>query len=225
MINKYKILFVFALILSICINIFTIRKCSSNKEVNNNNIIALTDSIHYYKTKNNELVASKVLLEGDLSTLQLANDSLYNALKQMNVKDPSSVVYITSVIDNPQNDTIWTTDTIISNFNINKTFAFNNKYRSLEGNVFANDTTIGLNILKDQTYVDYLLSIEDNIVKVKSSNPYVKFNEISVITIPEQKHKTWGLTIGPAIYGGINPVNGKLNWGVGVSLVYGLRIR
>ena len=52
--NKYKILFVFALILSVCINIFTIRKCSSNKEVNNNNIVALTDSIHYYKTKNNE---------------------------------------------------------------------------------------------------------------------------------------------------------------------------
>ena len=223
--NKYKILFTFALILSVCINIFTIRKCSSNKEANNNNIIALTDSIHYYKTKNDELVAFKVLLEGDLSTLQLANDSLYNALKEMNVKDPSSVVYITSVIDNPQNDTIWTTDTIISNFNINKTFAFNNKYRSLEGNVFANDTTIGLNILKDQTYVDYLLAIEDNIVKVKSSNPYVKFNEISGITIPEQKHKTWGLTIGPAIYGGINPVNGKPNWGVGVSLVYGLRIK
>ena len=128
------------------------------KEVNNNNIIALTDSIHYYKTKNNELVASKVLLEGDLSTLQLANDSLYNALKEMNVKDPSSVVYITSVIDNPQNDTIWTTDTIISNFNINKTFAFNNKYRSLEGNIFANDTTIGLNISKDQTYVLYINS-------------------------------------------------------------------
>lgn len=214
-----------ALVLSIVINVFAIKRCSANKEQNNNNIIALTDSIHYYKTKNGELVASKVLLEGDLSTLKLANDSLYTVIKNMGVKDPSSIVYITSVIENTQNDTIWTTDTIIPNFNITKNFAFNDKYRTLEGNVFANDTTIGLNITKDQTYVDYLLAVEDNMVKVKSSNPYVKFNEISGIAIPNQKHKAWGLTIGPAIYGGINPINGKTNWGVGVSVVYGLRIK
>lgn len=222
---KYQLISVLLLILSICINIFAIKSCSSYRSQNNNNIIALTDTIHYYKTKNGELVATKLLLEGDLSTLKIANDSLYNIVKDMNVKDPSSIIYIESIVEHPVKDTLWTTDTIIPNLNISKQFSFNDKYRSLEGNVFANDTTLGLNITKDQTYVDYLLAIEDNTVKLKSSNPYVTFNEITGITIPKQKHNTWGLTIGPAIYGGINPTNGKANWGIGVSLVYGLRIK
>lgn len=222
---KYKIVIGLLLIASLVINVFAIKSCSKQQDLNNNNIIALTDSIHYYKSKTGELVASKRLLEGDLSTLKLANDSLYRTIKDMKVKDPSSVVYIKSVVDNAPKDTVWSTDTVINNFNIKKEFAFNNEYRSLEGNVFATDSTLGLNILKDQTYVDYVLAIEDNTVKVKSSNPYVSFNEIQGITIPKPKHKNWGFTVGPAVYGGVNPFTGKLNYGVGISLTWGYRIK
>lgn len=223
--HKYKIIIGLLLVVSLLINVFSIKSCSNNRDLNNNNIIALSDTIEYYKTKNGELVASKTLLEGDLTTLRVANDSLYNTIKDMNVKELSSVVYIKTTIDNGRKDTVWGTDTVVPNLNISKKFAFNNKYRSLEGSVYATDTTMGLNIMKDQTYVDYVLAVEDNIVKVKSNNPYVKFNEIQGITIPKQKHGAWGFSIGPAVFGGYNPVAGKTTWGIGASLVWGYRIK
>mgnify|MGYP003290798469 CR=1 FL=1 len=222
---KYILSLIVILIISLIINVCAIKSCSGYKEKNNNNIIALTDTIHYYKTKTGELVASKRLLEGDLTTLKLANDSLYHAIKDMKISDPSSVVYIETTIDNGKQDTLWRTDTIIPNLNINRNFAFNNEFRSLEGFVNVNDTALGLHIDKDQTFVNYVLAIEDNTVKVKSNNPYVKFNEIQGITIPEPKHKNWGFSIGPALYYGVNPVTRKSDYGIGISLVYGYRIK
>ena len=80
-ISKKTLLYIGILTISLIINIFAIRSCLDNKELNKNNIIALTDSIKYYKTKTGEIVASKTLLEGDLKTLKIVNDSLYNVIK------------------------------------------------------------------------------------------------------------------------------------------------
>lgn len=223
--HKYTIIMAILCILSLLTNVFTIKSCSNYHDLNNNNIKALTDSIHYYKTKHGEIVATKLLLEGDLSTLKIANESLYNVVKDMKIKDPETIVEVKTIVDNAPKDTVWSTDTVIPNLNISKQFAFNNDYRCLEGNVFANDSTLGLNITKDQTFVDYVLAVEDNTVKIKSSNPFVKFTEIQGITLPKQKHKTWGLTIGPGVYYGINPITHKMDWGIGISAVYGLRIK
>lgn len=222
---KYKLIVGFILIASLLLNVFAFKSCSNYRDLNNNNLIALSDSIHYYKTKTGELVANKRLLEGDLKTLKIVNDSLYTVVrKDMNVKNPSSVVYVETSIINQPKDTVWSTDTVLENVNITKDFAFNNEYRSLEGNVFVADSTLGLHITKDQTNVDYILAIEDNTVKIKSSNPYVKFNEIQGITIPKPKHKTWGFSVGPAVFGGTD-INGKFTYGAGVSIVYGYRIK
>lgn len=221
---KYKLIICILLILSLCVNIFSIKSCSNFRDLNKHNIEALTDSIHYYHSKTGELVASKKILEGDLYTLKIANDSLYRAIKDMKVSDPSTVVLVKSTVDNVPQDTIWNTDTIIPNLNIERSFAFNNEYRSLEGKVSVNDSTLGLNFQKDQTYVDYILAVENGTVVIKSSNPHVKFTEIEGITIPKQKHKNWGLTIGPAIFTGIN-TSGKFTAGAGVSVVWGYRIK
>lgn len=222
LLKKYNHYIIIALL--VFTNIYAIRSCYNNKEVGNNNVIALTDSIKYYKTKSGELFVSKTLLEGDLALLKITNDSLYKKVKELKVKDPSSIIYIDNVIENPTHDTIWMWKPT-ENYNINRQFAFNDKYRVLEGNVFLHDSILGMNISKDYVYFDYILCVEDNEVKVKSSNPYIKYNNISGVIIPEQKHKTWGLTIGPSIYTGLNPINGKWNYGIGISATYGLRIK
>ena len=193
-ISKKTLLYIGILTISLIINIFAIRSCLDNKELNKNNIIALTDSIKYYKTKTGEIVASKTLLEGDLKTLKIANDSLYNVIKKLDIKNPDKIIYVDNIIERPSVDTLWCTDTIISNNRIEKQFAFNDKFRTLEGNVFIENNSLGLNILKDKVYFDYVLTIEKNKVHIVSNNPYIQYNEISGITLTNYKPK-WTIDI------------------------------
>lgn len=193
-ISKKTLLYIGILTISLIINIFAIRSCLDNKELNKNNIIALTDSIEYYKTKTGEIVASKTLLEGDLKTLKIANDSLYNVIKKLDIKNPDKIIYVDNIIERPSVDTLWCTDTIISNNRIEKQFAFNDKFRTLEGNVFVENNSLGLNILKDKVYFDYVLTIEKNKVHIVSNNPYIQYNEISGITLTNYKPK-WTIDV------------------------------
>ena len=80
--KKYKNIIILVLISVVLLftNGLAVKQCNSYKDMNNNNIVALTDTIQYYKTKSNELYVSKTLLLGDMKTLKLANDSLYNVI-------------------------------------------------------------------------------------------------------------------------------------------------
>ena len=61
---------------------------------------------------------------------------------------------------------------------------------------------------------------EDSRIYVKSTNPYVKYNEISGFTVPKQRNKRWN--IGPAIHGGYDPINKNWSISAGVSITFGL---
>ena len=222
--HKAIIITALALIVSLLINIFAVRSCSKFSDLNNHNVKALTDSIHYYQDKSGKLVATKLLLEGDMKTLKIANDSLYKVIKDMKLNNPTTVVYVDGEIVYEPQDTVWRTDTIIDNLHLHKNFAFNNDYRALEGYVEANDSTIGLNIQKDQVYFDYTVAVEDSKVYIKSSNPYVQYKEITGITLPTPKRKKWGLGIGPQIGYGYDLQNKHLGpfIGIGVSLNYNI---
>lgn len=230
--NKYSIILGLVSILLLVFCTISIKQCISYKDMNNNNVVALTDSIQYYKTKNNELYVSKTLLEGDLSTLKIVNDSLYQTLKDMKIKDPTAVVHFENTIDNGQKDTSWTippipsdVDDIVSNYPmITKQFNFNNKYRELEGDVTLKDSTLNLNINKDKVFVDYSLAIEDNKVYIKSSNPYVQYNMIQGLTIPSVKKRKTSLVIGPSINYSYDLNNKAFGPSIGVSITYGLDI-
>ena len=131
---------------------FAVKSCQDYKDRNINNIVALTDSIKYYKTKYGEVYVSKTLLEGDLNTLKIVNDSLYNTIKYMKLNKPTTIVYIDNTIDNGAKDTSWTIPQIPSQIDsvfypmITKKFEFNNKYRALEGKVTIKDSIMNLNI-------------------------------------------------------------------------------
>jgi len=231
--NKYKytiILGLVSIILLICL-CFSIRSCNKYKDRNDNNVVALTDSIKYYKTKTGEIYVSKTLLEGDLNTLKLVNDSLVKTIKDMNLHKPGTVVYFDNTVDNGQKDTSWVIpqnpsndSNIVYPINITKEFNFNNKFRQLEGNVTLNDTTLGLNITKDKVFVDYTLAIEDNKVFLKSSNPYVQYNKIQGITIPQPKRRVMSLVIGPSINYSYDLNNKKFGPSIGLSITYGVDI-
>lgn len=104
----------------------SIKQCTYWENSNNKNIVALTDSINYWKTKNGNIVAEKTLLEGSLSDLKLVNDSLYKMIKDMKVKNPSTIIGGTTVITNKEVDTIWV-DLPVANSPIWKDFDFSDK--------------------------------------------------------------------------------------------------
>ena len=228
-IKKYliRILVILGFLLMIGITFDAIRSCQDYKD-RNNNVVALTDSIKYYKTKYGEVYVSKTLLEGDLNTLKIVNDSLYNTIKDMKLNKPTTIVYIDNTIDNGAKDTSWTIPQIPSQIDtvfypmITKKFDFNNKYRELEGKVTIKDSTMNLNIEKDKVFLDYTLAVENNKVYVKSNNPYVQYNKIQGIELPKPKKRWTTVVIGPSISYGYD-FNGKcFGPSINLSLTYGL---
>ena len=226
--DRILVFIVFLFMLSLLIT--AVRSCQDYKNRSNNNVVALTDSIKYYKTKYGEVYVSKTLLEGDLSTLKIVNDSLYNTIKEMKLNKPTSIVYIDNTIDNGEKDTSWVIppvpsggDSIIMFYPmITKKFEFTNKFRELEGDVTIKDTTLNLSIKKDKVYLDYTLAIEDNKVYVKSNNPYVQYNKIQGIQLPQPKKRWTTLVIGPSIGYGYDLKNSNFGPSIGLNITYGL---
>ena len=198
----------------------SINKCTYYKNVNDKNIIALTDSVNYYKGKYGNEVAKKTMIETDCKNLQIINDSLYRMIQSMQVKKPDIVIGGSTSIDNGKHDTVWVpTVTEITSKNIYRKFDFSNQYRELTGNVSYTNDTLGLHIEKDIMQFKYALAVKDNVVYMTSDNPYVKFNSITGLTIPKQKkEKKFG--IGPSVFGGYS--NKGFVYGIGIGLQYNL---
>ena len=196
----------------------SINKCTYYKNVNDKNIIALTDSVNYYKGKYGNEVAKKTMIETDCKNLQIINDSLYKMIQSMQVKKPDIVIGASTSIDNGKHDTVWVpTVTEITSKNIYRKFDFSNQYRELTGNVSYTNDTLGLYIEKDIMQFKYALAVKDNVVYMTSDNPYVKFNSITGLKIPKQKkEKKFG--IGPSVFGGYS--NKGFVYGIGIGLQY-----
>ena len=218
--HKRILIEVFSVVAFFVFITLSINKCTYYKNVNDKNIIALTDSVKYYKGKYGNEVAKKTMIETDCKNLQIINDSLYRMIQNMQVKKPDMVIGGSTSIDNGKHDTVWVpTVTEITSKNIYRKFDFSNQYRELTGNVSYTNDTLGLHIEKDRIRFKYALAVKDNVVYMTSDNPYVKFNSITGLTIPKQKkEKKFG--IGPSIFGGYS--NKGFVYGVGIGLQYNL---
>lgn len=226
--HKRILIEVFSVVAFFVFITLSINKCTYYKNVNDKNIIALTDSVKYYKGKYGNEVAKKTMIETDCKNLQNINDSLYRMIQSMQVKKPDMVIGGSTSIDNGKHDTVWvlsasTADvsatgvTEITSKNIYRKFDFSNQYRELTGNVNYTNDTLGLHIEKDRIRFKYALAVKDNVVYMTSDNPYVKFNSITGLTIPKQKkEKKFG--IGPSVFGGYS--NKGFVYGVGIGLQY-----
>ena len=216
--HKRILIEVFSVVAFFIFITLSINKCTYYKNVNDKNIIALTDSVNYYKGKYGNEVAKKTMIETDCKNLQNINDSLYRMIQSMQVKKPDMVIGGSSSINNGKHDTVYIpTVTEITSKNIYRKFDFSNKYRELTGNVSYTNDTLGLYIEKDIMQFKYALAIKDNVVYMTSDNPYVKFNSITGLTIPKQKkEKKFG--IGPSLFGGYS--NKGFVYGIGIGLQY-----
>ena len=216
--HKRILIEVFSVVAFFVFITLSINKCTYYKNVNDKNIIALTDSVNYYKGKYGNEVAKKTMIETDCKNLQIINDSLYRMIQSMQVKKPDIVIGGSTSIDNGKNDTVYIpTVTEITSKNIYRKFDFSNQYRELTGNVSYTNDTLGLYIEKDRMQFKYALAVKDNVVYMTSDNPYVKFNSITGLTIPKQKkEKKFG--IGPSVFGGYS--NKGFVYGIGIGLQY-----
>ncbi len=218
--HKRILIEVFSVVAFFVFITLSINKCTYYKNVNDKNIIALTDSVKYYKGKYGNEVAKKTMIETDCKNLQIINNSLYRMIQSMQVKKPDIVIGGSTSIDNGKHDTVYIpTVTEITSKNIYRKFDFSNQYRELTGNVSYTNDTLGLYIEKDIMKFKYALAVKDNVVYMTSDNPYVKFNSITGLTIPKQKkEKKFG--IGPSIFGGYS--NKGFVYGIGIGLQYNL---
>lgn len=218
--HKRILIEVFSVVAFFVFITLSINKCTYYKNVNDKNIIALTDSVKYYKGKYGNEVAKKTMIETDCKNLQIINDSLYRMIQSMQVKKPDIVIGGSTSIDNGKRDTVYIpTVTEITSKNIYRKFDFSNQYRELTGNVSYTNDTLGLYIEKDIMEFKYALAVKDNVVYMTSDNPYVKFNSITGLTIPKQKkEKKFG--IGPSVFGGYS--NKGFVYGIGIGLQYNL---
>ena len=216
--HKRILIEVFSVVAFFVFITWSINKCTYYKNVNDKNIIALTDSVNYYKGKYGNEVAKKTMIETDCKNLQIINDSLYRMIQSMQVKKPDIVIGGSTSIDNGRHDTVYIpTVTEITSKNIYRKFDFSNQYRELTGNVSYTNDTLGLYIEKDRMQFKYALAVKDNVVYMTSDNPYVKFNSITGLTIPKQKkEKKFG--IGPSVFGGYS--NKGFVYGIGIGLQY-----
>lgn len=206
----------------------SVSKCQNVRREYKNNIEALTDSIRYLRDKNGNLVATKLAFESDIKTLKILNEDLYKEIEDLRIKNSvNNVTCFEGVIENPEQDTAYIVlhDTIDRGFT--KDFAFNNEYRTLEGNVNYQEDTLNVKIEKDEVKFDYTVAMdEDNNIYIKSSNPYVKYNMITGYKVPRPKKKHW--FIGPSVNIGYGATlhNGKVlggpNVSVGISAGYSL---
>ena len=215
---KTHLIYVAIIIVLLFMLSISVRSCQENKQLYNNNVTALIDSVSYYKAKNGELVTSKSLLEGDMSLLKKTNSELANELNSMKIKNPEQVVKIVTEYIKTPSDTVWAIDS--TNVNITKQFDFTDDYRSLTGDVYLKNNMLGLNISKDEVYTNYTLAIKDNKAYITTNNPYIKILNIQGITIPTPKIKHFYL--GPSINFGYDPIQNKPTFNVGVSIGYGL---
>lgn len=216
--HKRILIEVFSVVAFFVFITLSINKCTYYKNVNDKNIIALTDSVNYYKGKYGNEVAKKTMIETDCKNLQIINDSLYRMIQSMQVKKPDIVIGGSTSIDNGKRDTVYIpTVTEITSKNIYRKFDFSNQYRELTGNVSYTNDTLGLYIEKDRMQFKYALAVKDNVVYMTSDNPYVKFNSITGLKIPKQKkEKKFG--IGPSVFGGYS--NKGFVYGIGIGLQY-----
>ena len=216
--HKRILIEVFSVVAFFVFMTLSINKCTYYKNINDKNIIALTDSVKYYKGKYGNEVAKKTMIETDCKNLQNINDSLYRMIQSMQVKKPDIVIGGSTSIDNGKHDTVYIpTVTEITSKNIYRKFDFSNQYRELTGNVSYTNDTLGLYIEKDRMQFKYALAVKDNVVYMTSDNPYVKFNSITGLTIPKQKkEKKFG--IGPSVFGGYS--NKGFVYGIGIGLQY-----
>lgn len=220
--TKYKsqIFLIIALVISLLLLCKSCNVRIQERKIYDNNVIALTEEINTWKTKNGELVVEKTLLEGDYKLLKITNEDLYEQVKRLKER-PKEVIYVKTEIENEVHDTtyIFSPDSLY----IKRHFDFSNNWRKLTGHIEYDHPNLSLGIDNDITYADFTIAIKDSKVLITSNNPYIKYEDIQGIVLPKTKPK-WSVGIGPHVGIGYGTINKKpdIYFGIGINVNYNL---
>ena len=217
---KEKLIYIATIVILFIALSLSVNKCTSINHEYNRNIATLHDSIHYYKTKSGQLVATTLAYEANIKDLKFLNNDLYNEISTLKSK-PVTATHITTTITNEVHDTTYIINSSDMVQGITERFDYSNPYRTLSGTISYHPDTLEMKIDSDKVYVDFTVAMDKkNRIHVVSNNPYVQYNEITGFTLPKTKQKRW--SIGPSIQYGYDPINNTHGLQVGISLNYGL---
>lgn len=224
-INNITLKDIIYLLVIVFVLVLFIGKCKSIQNEYETNMIALTDSIHYYKSKSGNLVATKTAFTSDnIKNIKQHVRPIYDDIKDMNLKPGhiTNAVHAEGEIKTPEADTVYVIKENDYHNNFCKEFNFNDNWRTLEGNIYYirnhNEDSVKVNINKNIVKFDYTIAMDkQNKIYITSKNPYIKFNSLSGFQVPKQRQKRWN--IGPQV--GIG-YDGQIRPYIGIGVTYGI---
>ena len=217
-ISKKDIIFTFIIIALASCLLFSVRRCMRNDDYYETNIKALTDTLHYYKSKKGDTIVYKQGFQiNSIDEMKKLYPELYIDMRDMILKNSvKDAVHFEGTIENEVHDTTYVVkhDTITRGFE--HTFDFNNEFRTLSGRIQYAADTLNFKIEHDIVNFNYTVAQDKSgKIYIKSSNPYVKYNEITGFQIKPVKTKKWH--IGPQVSVGYND---KIRPYVGIGVTY-----
>lgn len=204
--------------------IFWFRSCSQKTSIENDLVNydkVINDTISYYETKNGDVIATKLALEGSNKSLQLLVSSLNDSTQQLK-KLLSKFKRVTSASQTKTNTVIDSIQVpyIIEDVDFNMPFNLNDKYYAINGRSTNKGLFIDeLSIPNTQSIVvgnrkQGFLRTEYRI-EVQNSNPYIKTTDIDSYTLKERNKR-----LGLGLYIGYGLNNTGLTPQLGVGLSY-----
>lgn len=171
-------------------------------KLHNDNLIALSNDIEVYKTKNNEFVASKQAAIVNMKIVNQINDSLKEVIKKF--KKPDVIIKYKWKL---KTDTLYIPLTTNNN-SIESEFKWSNKWAKISGTVKTDNIKLNpLEILNEQSVVTGMkrknfLSKKQYFVDIKNTNPYLKHQSITTYKVDVKKsfHEKWWVTIPTGIF-------------------------
>ena len=231
---KNILLVIFFLIIIVLIMSTT---CTSQKLGKaENNINALTDTLHTYKLKNGELMYEKQGFISDKNELEKSIGIKEKEVKELEKKLKSALSTIAKLQAEVRIDTIHAIDSVevLPDSTYNCHFNYNDKWLSLNGT-----TSIKLDPFNSHTIINNINmevplkvgTTKDNKWFVTSENPYVLFTSVDGANLDKAKPKRWSI----AVQGGIGVIFGygisgspdgivRTGWILGGGTYFGLGI-
>ena len=171
-----------------------------------NNLKALTDTLHTYKLKNGELMYEKQGFIAEKKELEEYIGIKEKEVKEIEKKLKSALATIAKLQGQVRVDTIHMTDSIevLPDSTYNCHFNYNDKWLSMDG-----VTSVQLDPFNSHTIINNIgmevpLKVgttEDNKWFVTSENPYVQFTSIEGANLEKAKQKRWSLGIQAGVGG------------------------
>lgn len=219
------ILIIIWIIITVLLTVLLVRSCSREQD-NNQNIKALTDSLHTVRTREGDLLAYKaayVMTKDELDRYTKFSKAEISSLeKQLQ----SKIDIISKIKGEVRVDTIVMHDSIVSSGDtITDIFTFNDDWIDIRGSsIFYRDSaSTTISSISTQVPLTVGLTSDENFF-ASTPNPYVSISSIECGDIRKKsKKKYWSIGIQAGFGAGYDIIHKNISAGpyIGVGLGFG----